>query len=240
MRWDILAGALPSYVQGTAYTVLLLVISLAGGFALALPLALARAARQRWLSTPVWVFTYVLRGTPLLVQLFIIYFGLAQFEAVRASVAWPLLSSAWFCACLGFVLNTAAYTTEIFAGAIRSLPRGEIEAAHALGLSRVAVIRRIVLPAALRRALPGYSNEAVFMLHATSLASAVTLFDLTAAARAIYADTYRPFESFGLLAVFYLALTLGVVAVFRWAERRWLAHLRPRAMAPATAVAAAA
>lgn len=238
MRWDILAGAIPSYLEGTAYTVLLLIVSLIGGFVLALPLALARASAVRWLSAPVWTFTYVMRGTPLLVQLFIIYFGLAQFESVRASVAWPLLSSAWFCACLGFVLNTAAYTTEIFAGAIRSLPRGEIEAAHALGLSRASVIRRIVLPAALRRALPGYSNEAVFMLHATSLASAVTLFVLTAAARATYADTYRPFESFGLLAVFYLLLTFAVVAAFRWAERRWLAHLRPRSAAPQAAAAA--
>ncbi len=239
MRTDILLQALPSYLSGTLATLVLLAVSLALGFALAVPLSLARSSPQRWLSWPVWAYTYVIRGTPLLVQLFVIYFGLAQFEAVRSSVLWPLLSSPWFCACLGFMLNTAAYTTEIFAGAIRSIPHGEIEAARALGMSRTLVIRRIVLPCALRRALPAYSNEAVFMLHATSLASVVTLFDLTAAARAVYADTYRPFEAFGLAAVFYLVLTFAVVGAFKLAERRWLAYLRPRSTAPAPAAVAA-
>lgn len=238
MRTDILLQALPSYVQGMLATLVLLAISLALGFALAVPLSLARASDRRWLAWPVWAYTYVIRGTPLLVQLFVIYFGLAQFEAVRNSIVWPLLSSAWFCACLGFMLNTAAYTTEIFAGAIRSIPHGEIEAAHALGMSRRLVIQRIVLPCALRRALPAYSNEAVFMLHATSLASVITLFDLTAAARAVYADTYRPFEAFGLAALFYLALTFAVVGAFKLAERRWLAYLRPRNAATSAPVAA--
>ena len=228
MRTDILIDALPSYLQGTLSTLALLAVSLLCGFALALPLAIARASSRRWLSTPVWLYTYVFRGTPLLVQLFVIYFGLAQFEAVRASALWPLLSSAWFCACLGFTLNTGAYTVEILAGALKAVPAGEIEAAQSLGMSPAQTLLRIRLPNALRAALPAYSNESVFMLHATSLASAVTLYDLTAAARAVYADTYRPFEAFGLVAVFYLALTLLIVIAFRAAEQRWLAHLRPR------------
>ncbi len=231
MRADILTAALPSYVEGTLATLVLLMAALAFGFALALPLSIARASQRRWLSVPVWFYTYVFRGTPLLVQLFVIYFGLAQFESIRNSLLWPLLSSAWFCACLGFTLNTAAYTVEILAGALRAVPAGEIEAARALGMSPLQVLRRIRLPNALRAALPAYSNESVFMLHATSLASAVTLFDLTSAARAVYADTYRPFEAFGLAAIFYLALTLLLVTAFRAAERRWLAHLRPRSTA---------
>jgi len=162
------------------------------------------------------------------VQLFLIYYGLAQFEAVRNSIAWPWLSSAWFCACLSFVLNTAAYTTEIIAGAIRALPAGEIEAAQALGMSRAVMLRRIVLPQALRRALPAYGNEAILMLQGTSLASVVTLMDLTGAARQVNATHYLPFEAFITAAVFYLALTLLLVALFHKAEARWLKPLLSR------------
>jgi arginine/ornithine transport system permease protein len=228
MRTDIFWLALPSYLTGAATTVLLLLTSLLLGFAAALPLAIMRASNNPWLSRPVWLYTYVIRGTPLLVQLFILYFGMAQFAAVRDSMLWPLLSSAWFCASLAFALNTTAYTTEIFAGALRAVGAGEREAAKSMGMSPFTLYRRILLPDALRRALPAYSNEAVFMLHATSLAGTVTLFDLTAAARAINADTYRPFESFGLAAVLYLLMTFALVGGFRLAERRWLGHLRAR------------
>jgi arginine/ornithine transport system permease protein len=229
MRLDVVMTALPEYLRGAGNTLVLLAISLVLGFALAVPLAVALTSRWRWLSRSVWLYTYVLRGTPLLVQLFIIYFGLAQFPAVRESFAWPLLSSAWFCACLAFVLNTSAYTTEIFAGAIRSINYGEVEAARSIGMNPLTVYRRVLVPAALRRAIPAYGNEAVFMLHATSLASAVTLFDLTAAARTTYSDTYRPFEAFGLVAIFYLAMSFVIAGAFKWAEYRWLAHLKPRA-----------
>jgi arginine/ornithine transport system permease protein len=218
----------PLYLSGLGTTVQLLLISLACGLALALPLAVARTAGGRALSGAVWVFTYALRGTPMLVQLFLVYYGLAQFEAVRASWAWPWLQSAWFCACLTFSLNTAAYTTEIIAGSIRALPAGEIEAAQALGMSRALMLRRIVLPAALRRALPAYANEAIFMLHGTALASVVTLLDITGAARQTYAKFYLPFEAFITAGCLYLALTLALVGLFRWAENRWLKPMLSR------------
>ena len=226
MNLAAIAESLPNYLHGLVTTVELLALSLGFGLAGAVPLAVARASNVRWLSAPVWAFTFVIRGTPMLVQLFLVYYGLAQFEAVRASVFWLWLSSAWFCAVLAFAVNTCAYTTEIIAGALRALPAGELEAARSLGMSRSQVMRRILLPSALRRSLPAYGNEAIMMLHGTSLASIVTLLDLTGAARELNSRFYLPFEAFITAALFYLALTFVLVALFRRAEHRWLAHLR--------------
>lgn len=228
MNWDAMQSGLPLYLSGAWLTLKLLAGALAAGLACALPLALARASHRRWLSHPVWLFTYVIRGTPMLVQLFLLYYGLAQFEAVRAGALWPWLSQAWFCAVLAFAINTCAYTTEIIAGSLKATPAGEVEAARAMGLTATQVVRRILLPSALRRALPAYSNEAIMMLHGTSLASIVTLLDLTGAAREVNSRFYAPFEAFILAAVFYLALTFVLVGLFQLAERRWLIHLRPR------------
>jgi arginine/ornithine transport system permease protein len=187
-----------------------------------------RSLPSPWAWRPVWAFTYVMRGTPLLVQIFLLYYGLAQFEVVRESVLWPLLRSAGFCAVAAFVLNTGAYTTEILHGAMRAVPAGEIEAAKSLGMSRWTTFRRIVLPSAFRRSLPAYGNEVVLMLHATSLASVVTLYDLTGAAREVNSRYYLPFEAFITAGVCYLLLTFVLVAMFRAAERRWLAPLTGR------------
>jgi arginine/ornithine transport system permease protein len=228
VNFDAVAENLPLYFSGAWTTLQLLLISLSLGLLLAIPLGVLRAMPNRWLSGPIWLYTYVFRGTPMLVQLFLIYYGLAQFEVVRESIAWPWLSSAWFCACLSFVLNTCAYTVEIVAGSIRALPHGEIEAAKSLGMSRWVLLRRIVLPSALRRALPAYSNEAIFMLHGTALASIVTIMDITGAARQVNATYYLPFEAFITAAVFYFLLTLTLVGLFHAAERRWLKPLMPR------------
>jgi arginine/ornithine transport system permease protein len=228
VNFEAIAENLPMYWDGLGVTLKLLALSLACGLALALPLALVRTVSGGLASRLVWAYTYVFRGTPMLVQLFLIYYGLAQFDAVRDSWAWPWMSSATFCAWLTFTLNTAAYTTEIIAGSIRALPAGEIEAAKALGMGRGLMLRRIVLPAALRRALPAYGNEAIFMLHGTSLASVVTLLDITGAARAVNARYYLPFEAFITAALFYLVLTMGLVGLFRWAEHRWLKPMLAR------------
>lgn len=232
MNLSAIAASLPTYWQGLLTTLQLLAMSLAFGLAAALPLGVLRASSQRALGVPigapVWLFTYVIRGTPMLVQLFLIYYGLAQFDAVRESVLWPWLSSAWFCAVLAFAINTCAYTTEMIAGAIRATPFGEVEAARSFGMSWATLMRRIVLPSALRRCLPAYSNEVIMMLQGTSLASIVTLLDLTGAAREMNSRYYLPFEAFITAALFYLALTFVLVALFRRAEARWLAHLQPR------------
>jgi arginine/ornithine transport system permease protein len=227
MQWDVIADNFPLYLSGAWVTVQLLLVSLACGILIAVPLGVLRALGGP-ASRLIWLYTYAFRGTPMLVQLFLIYYGLGQFEAVRASFAWEWLQNAWFCACLAFVLNTAAYTTEIVAGAIKALPAGEIEAAKAYGMDRLTLLRRIVLPQALRRALPAYGNEAIFMLHGTSLAMLVTIADLTGVAKRLYATHYTPFEAYLTAGAFYLLMTLGLVALFRWAENRFLKPLLPR------------
>lgn len=231
MNFEAIVESWPLYLAGLATTLKLLVAALLAGGTLALPLSIARVMPQRWLHGPVWLFTYVIRGTPMLVQLFLIYYGLAQFAAVRESFAWPWLQSASFCAVLAFAINTCAYTTEIVAGAIKAMPAGEIEAARAVGMSRALMLRRILLPAAMRRAIPAYGNEIIMMLHGTSLASVVTLLDLTGAAREVNSRHYLPFEAFLTAGAIYLAITLALVAALRAAERRFLAPWSARARA---------
>jgi arginine/ornithine transport system permease protein len=228
VQWQIIIDSLPLYAAGIRTTLILLAISLASSFVLSVPLAVARISPKLWLSKPVWLFTYVMRGTPLLVQLFIIYHGLSQFEAVRESAAWVLFKNAWFCAWLAFTLNSAAYTTEIFAGALKATAIGEIEAARSYGLSGLQFYRRILLPSALRRALPQYSNEVVGLMHATAIASTVTLVDITRVARDVNSNHLLVTESFGVAAVIYFVLTFSLVGVFRLLENKYLKHLQPQ------------
>ncbi|WP_445939793.1 ABC transporter permease [Pseudomonas sp.] len=226
--YNVILENLPLYFGGVLVTLKILLISLACGLALAIPLGLMRVSKSPLVNFPAWLYTYVIRGTPMLVQLFLIYYGLAQFEAVRESALWPYFSSATFCACLAFAINTSAYSAEILAGSLKATPHGEIEAAKAMGMSRFKLYRRILLPSALRRALPQYSNEVIMMLHTTSLASIVTLIDITGAARTVSSQYYLPFEAFITAGLFYLCLTFILVRLFKLAERRWLAYLAPR------------
>ncbi|MGI1663452.1 ABC transporter permease [Palleronia sp. KMU-117] len=225
--WTIIAETLPAFLRGVQVTLILLVISVSTGLLLSIPLSVARASRNPWLRTPVWLYTYVIRGTPLLVQLFIIYYGLPQFDALRESALWPLFRSPWFCAWLAFTLNTTAYTTEMFAGAIRATPAGEIEAARAMGLTPLQVFRDVFWPGAWRRALPQYGNEVVQMMHATALASTVTIVEILRVAKDVYTNYLVVPESFGTAAVLYLALTILLTQGFRRLERHYLRHLRP-------------
>lgn len=216
------------YWDGLVMTVQLVFLSLVIGLVFAIPLALMRASPNRWLSWPVWVYTYVFRGTPLLVQLYMIYYGVTVIEGIQDTFWWVILKAAFYPALIAFVLNTTAYTTEIFRGAILATPSGEIEAAKAYGMGWWKRTRRIVMPSAFRRAIPAYSNEVIFMLHASAIASVVTIIDLLGAARDIYARFYAPFEAFIFVGMIYLMLTFGILAVFRQLEKRLLAHLRPR------------
>jgi len=226
--YNVVLDSLPLYFDGVLVTLKLLLVALAVGLLLAVPLAIMRVSRQKLINFPAWLYTYVIRGTPMLVQLYLLYYGLAQFESVRESFMWPYLSSATFCACLAFAINTSAYTAEILAGSLKATPHGEIEAAKAMGMSRGKLYRRILLPSALRRALPQYSNEVIMMLHTTSLASVVTLIDITGAAKTVSSQYYLPFEAYVTAGLFYLALTFVLVRLFKLAERRWLAYLAPR------------
>ncbi len=235
MNWSILARpeTLTLYAEGLVTTVWLLLGSLAMGGVMALLLALALTSRimvLRWLAG---AYTYCIRGTPLLIQVYLIYYGLAQLDWIQArwDTVWPwtYFKDAFFCALLAFAMNNAGYTAEMLAGAIRETSPGEIEAAQAMGMSRWQILHRIVLPSAFRRTLPAYSNEVVMMLHSTSLASTVpAMLDLTAAASRIYSDFYLPFEAYLFAAAIYLCITFTLVGGFKWLEKRYLAYLRPR------------
>jgi arginine/ornithine transport system permease protein len=226
MDISIIVANLGLYLQGLWTTVWLVAAALVLGLLLAIPLAVMRTSANPLINWPVWAYTYFFRGTPLFVQLSLIYFGLSQFAAVQDSILWPLLKEAWFCAILAFALNTAAYTTEILRGAMQVTPVGEIEAAKASGMSPMLMLRRIVLPSAFRRALPAYGNEVIFMLHGSAIASVVTIVDLTGAARIIQSRYYTPYEAFITAGLFYMALTFGLVWLFRRLEHHFHAHLR--------------
>ena len=235
MKWDVIFQPqnLALYGQGIVTTLHLLLASLAIGAVLALVFALALTSRWRVLRAVVGAYTYVVRGTPLLIQVYLIYYGLGQLEWIQARWddiwPWTYFKEPFFCALLAFSLNTAGYTAEMLAGAIRETSAGEIEAAQAYGMGSVAILWRIVLPSAMRRTLPAYSNEVVMMLHSTSVASAVpSMLDVSAAASRVYSDFYLPFEAYITAAAIYLVASFCLIAVFRLAERHFLAYLAPR------------
>lgn len=228
MSWDVIFDNLGRFAQGAQLSLVLTAIALAIAFVLSIALALLRDSPRLWLRSLIGGYTLIFRGTPLLIQLFLIYYGLAQFEGLRQSFVWPWLSSPLICVLSAFVLNTTAYTTEIFAGGLRHLPPGEIEAARAYGMSPWTQARRIFLPAMLTRSLSLYGNETIMMLHATSLASTVTLMEITGVARNITLNYYIQFEPYVTAGAIYLALTFVLVGCFRFAEWRWAAYLQPR------------
>ena len=228
MEFGVILDNWPLYLEGLVTTVELTGLCLILGLLLAIPLSTVQAVGPLWARGLVFAYSYVFRGTPLLVQTFLIYYGLGQFEAVQQSAFWPLLKEAYWCALIAFTLNTGAYTTEIIRGSIVTMPRGEIEAARACGMDTLLMLRRIVLPSAFRRALPAYGNEVIFMLQGSSIASTITLVDLTGAARVINSRYYLPYEAFLTAGLLYMALSFLLFAGFRKLEQRWFAHLRPR------------
>ena len=235
MKWHVIFEPqnLELFATGIVTTLSLLFSSLAVGAMLALVFALALSGPWAPLRWVVSAYTYVIRGTPLLIQVYMIYYGLGQLEWIQArwDEVWPWthFKEPFFCALLAFALNTAGYTAEMLAGAIRETSAGEIEAAQAYGMSRTQVMGRIVLPSALRRTLPAYSNEVVMMLQSTSLASAVpSMLDVTAAASRIYSDYYLPFEAYLAAAAIYLVASFCLIGFFRFSEKHLLAYLAPR------------
>jgi polar amino acid transport system permease protein len=225
MNLDVIVANLPKLAQGAALTLELVALSLLVGAAIAVPLALMRVSERWWLRVLAYAYIFVFRGTPLLVQIFLVYYGLGQFQAVRASALWPILREPYWCAIIAFALNTGAYTAEILRGAIQAVPAGEVEAAKAFGMSRSLSLRRIILPRAVRIALPAYGNEAILMLKGSALASTITLLDLTGMARTIIARTYMPVEIFLAAGLIYLAITFVFVQLFRLLERSLGRHV---------------
>jgi polar amino acid transport system permease protein/octopine/nopaline transport system permease protein len=227
MNFGLMIESLPALLSATVTTIQLLAASLVCGMAIALPVAILCVSGPKPLRILLNWYIYFFRGTPLLVQIFLVYYGLAQFDFVRDSALWPYLRQAWVCAVLTFGLNTAAYTAYILRGAIQAVPAGEIEAAYACGMSTALTYRTVILPYAFRIALPAYGNEVVSMLKATSLASTITVMELTGAANTIVARTFAPYELFITAALIYLSITYGLVTALRAVEYRLSRHKRP-------------
>ncbi|MEX6503746.1 ABC transporter permease [Pseudomonas zhanjiangensis] len=220
MNWELIIKWLPKIAEGGLLTLELVAIAVIAGLLLAIPLGIARASRHWWLRALPYAYIFFFRGTPLLVQLFLVYYGLAQFEAVREGPLWPFLRDAYWCAVVTLTLHTAAYIAEILRGSIQAIPPGEIEAARALGMSNLRTLVHIILPRAARIGLPAYSNEVILMLKASALASTITLLELTGMSRTIIARTYQPVEIFFAAGVFYLVAAYVLVQGFRLLERR--------------------
>ena len=215
-------------LQGIPLTLELTAASVIAGFVLAIPLAMIHAQRDTWGAKIVRAYTYFFTGTPLLIQLYLFYKGMPEVGWVQDLMqkeSWSFLKEGFFWAWLAFTLNTAAYSTEIFSGAIRNTPHGDIEAGEAYGLTNRQIMSRIILPSSLRRALPAYSNEVIMMLQSTALASVVTLFEITGQALDFNTKYYQPFPAFISAAIIYLILTSLMVYAFRRLERKYLKHL---------------
>jgi len=217
----LLAGKL---LEGLKTTLLLLAICGVAGNLLAVPVALARISNSRLLRMPAYCFVLVMRGTPVLVQLYLIYYGLgevlSQIPSVRYSTFWPYLRSGLWYAVLALTLNTAAYCGEILRGALVNVPAGQVEAAKSLGLRRLPVMVLVVVPQAIRAALPALVGQNILLLKATSLASTITIFELMAAANQVRSETFRVYESLFGAAIVYVTLTYLMTAMFSLAEAR--------------------
>ncbi len=229
MDFELMWRALTVLPEGLPRTLYLAGGSLLLGFFLAVLVALARVSAFRPLQQLAYGYVYVLRGTPLLVQIFLIYYGSGQFRPFFEDLGlWVFLREPYFCAMLALTLNTAAYTSEIIRGGIESVPFGQIEAARASGMSGVLLFRRIIFPVAIRQALPAYSNEMILMVKSTSLASTITILELTGLARKLISATFKPIEVFVVAGAFYLIINFLITRGVQWLEFRLSPHLRDR------------
>jgi len=216
---DLILSSLPQMLAGIGITLKLLLISGFLGLLLAIVLLLMRLSGKFYLDWVAQVYIYVFRGTPILVQIFIIYYGLPQFEWIRESIFWSVLREPTGCAILALTLNTGAYVSEILRGGVIGVDKGLHEAGSALGMSARHKFIYITAPLAIRLALPAYSNDVISLLKSTALASTITIADMTGIARTIVADTYAPYEVFISLAIVYMIFTLGIQKLFGVIER---------------------
>lgn len=211
--------------QGIPTSLLLTFASLLIAFLLALFFTFILAMGNRWLKSAVNFYLVLFTGTPLLIQIFLIYSGPGQFEFITQSPLWSLLSNAWFCAMLALALNSAAYSTQLFYGAVKAIPQGQWESCAALGLSRMQTLK-ILIPYALKRALPSYTNEIILVFKGTSLASTITIMDIMGYARQLYGTEYDALTIYGIAGGIYLLITGIATLVLRKVENKVLAFER--------------
>ena len=220
MDLDLMIDSLPKLLNATLTTLKLLSLSLVFGLIIGLIFALMRLSKSKFVSNFSYSFSYVFRGTPLLVQIFIIYFGLGQIEYLRSTILWNILKEPYWCAIIAFSLNTGAYTSEILRSAFQTIKPGLIEAGKSLGISRKIIFYKIQIPIAIKQSLPAYGNEIILMLKGTSLASTVTIMDLTGVAKYIISTTFKPVEVFIVAGSIYLFLTFLIHNFIKFTEKK--------------------
>ncbi len=221
MDLDLMVSSFPKLLNATLVTLKLLSLSLIFGIILGLFFAILRLNKNIFLNKFSYFYSYVFRGTPLLVQIFIIYFGLGQIEFLRSSFLWIILKEPYWCAIIAFSLNTGAYTSEILRSAFETINKGFIEAGDSLGISKKIIFYKIQIPIAIRQSLPAYGNEIILMLKGTSLASTVTLMDLTGVAKYIISTTFKPIEVFIVAGGIYLFMTFIIHNIIRYLEKNY-------------------
>jgi len=221
MDLDFISEHFPRLLKATKLTIELTSLSLFFGIFVGVFFAILRTSKNKILFFISYYYSYIFRGTPLLVQIFIIYFGLGQVEWIRESFLWIFLKEPYSCAILAFTLNTGAYSSEIFRSAFETVNKGVLEAAEGLGLNRITIFLKIKLPIAIRQSLPAYGNEMILMLKGTSLASTVTLLDLTGVAKHIISTTFRPVEVFIVAGSIYLIMTFVIHNLIKLLEKKF-------------------
>jgi len=226
MNYELMIETFPKLLVGLNITIQLVTISLLVGFCFAIGLALLRLSNNLFLNFFAKTYIFYFRGTPLLVQIFLIYYGIAQFEFIRESFVWSFFKEPYWCAILALTLNTCAYSSEIIRGGIQSVPFGQIESAKSTGMSGLLLYRRIILPIAFRQALPAYGNEIILMVKATSLVSTITIMDVTGIARLIIAKTFSPIEIFIVAGLIYLTINFIVTRLVNYSEIKLTPYLR--------------
>lgn len=226
-NWQAIITHFPELLKASITTLELVVLSSVIGLIFGVILALLRLSKNSLVQVFPFLYIFFFRGTPLLVQIFLIYYGLGQFKAIQESVLWkPVLSQAYWCAIIAFTLNTAAYIAEIVRGAIQAVPHGELEAADALGMSPVQKFTRITLPRAFGIMIPAYSNEVIFMLKGSALASTITVVDLMYASKIIIAKTYLTLEIYFASGIIYLLISWMILVLFGLFDRSFNKHKR--------------
>ncbi len=221
MDFELMINSFPKLIGATVITLKLLSVSLIVGLFIGLLFAILRLNKNFFINRFAYGYSYVFRGTPLLVQIFIIYFGLGQIEYLRSTILWAILKEPYWCAIIAFALNTGAYTSEILRSAFQTIKPGIIEAGKSLGISNKIIFYKIQIPIAIRQSLPAYGNEIILMMKGTSLASTVTLMDLTGVAKYIISTTFKPIEVFIVAGGIYLFMTFIIHNVIKFLEKRY-------------------
>jgi len=221
MDFELMVNSFPKLLNATLITLKLLSLSLFFGLFIGLLFAVMRLNKNPFINKFAYGYSYVFRGTPLLVQIFIIYFGFGQIEFIRESFLWVILKEPYWCAIIAFALNTGAYTSEILRSAFQTISRGYIEAGKSLGIPSKIIFYKIQIPIAIKQSLPAYGNEIILMLKGTSLASTVTLMDLTGVAKYIISTTFKPIEVFIVAGSIYLFMTFLIHNFIKFLERRY-------------------